>query len=90
MTFVALTDKQKKQVAKHKEKYGNRSANVFKAHLMRGKSKKEAEKIAVERTPNLPPRRPRRKRTINVKEIEVKPEAEAGAEAGAEVEEESE
>lgn len=62
MTFTSLTDKQKKQIQNHKEKHGARSANVFKAHLMRGKSKKESEKLAVERTPNLPPRRERRKK----------------------------
>ena len=58
MTFTALNDKQKKQIEKHKKKHGTRSANVFRAHLMRGKSKKEAEKLAAERTPNLPSRRP--------------------------------
>lgn len=70
--FQKLTDKQIVAVQKHREAHGTRSANVFRANLMRGKSLKEAKKIAEERTPNLPPRRSRRK----AKEAEVKePEA---------------
>jgi hypothetical protein len=59
--FQKLTDKQIAAVQKHKAAHGTRSANVFRASLMRGRSLKEAKKIADERTPNLPPRRARRK-----------------------------
>lgn len=77
MTFTALTEKQKKQIAEHRQKHGSRSANVFRAHLMRGKTKKEAEKKAAERVPNLPPKKERKdkkKKTAEPEEeIKTKP-----------------
>lgn len=60
--FQKLTEKQIEQVRKHKEKNGTRSANVYRANLMRGKSHKEADKIAKARVAELPPRRARRKK----------------------------
>lgn len=60
--FRKLSEKEIALVQKHKEKNGTRSANVYRANLMRGKTHKEADKLAKERAPQLPARRTRRKK----------------------------
>lgn len=79
MAFTKLTDKQKKQLQKHKEKYGSRHYNVMKAHMMRGKDTKEAHKIAQDRVPTLPERKKRMKKVKNltIEPLEPQPVEEA-------------
>ncbi len=72
--FRKLSEKEIALVQKHKEKNGTRSANVYRANLMRGKTHKEADKLAKERAPQLPARRTRRKKEGNVVPIDTLPE----------------
>lgn len=74
MTFRKLTEKETALVSKHRDKYGSRSANVYRANIMRGKTHKESEKLAKEKAPNLPPRRERRKKLkVDIEPVETKP-----------------
>lgn len=45
--FTALTDKQKKDLVKHKEKYGLTHYRRMRAKMMRGETVKEAHKYAL-------------------------------------------